>query len=370
MPDKPYVPFQQPDGWYFQRADGSRSKCYPTQVAADAAARFAQQSEDVNRAAKHLARTYFAQPHLPLTILRVGFEKLGRERLRDFRLSATQRRQVLGVSLSRTIGVTGDAELPIAYRRYAALHHDLSALDFEPLLDRLLADSADLITAMVEQVRDDGAADRRIGGNPAWQWVASLLASPQSGVGRDLDDLLANGAVQTPELSRLGSVRTRCALASHVHLVAYVMRELFPVDIESPTQVRAHLVDCLGNSSESVVDALRQEVQDCRAAVKRLALCRASGAPLKGGMMSKEVAECFLGFSELTLAWERFAAFSRTELTPQTCIPEDRPHSSGPKMIDYAGDEWSSRSAWDAIPSGAGVLRPQGQTRSPKGHRA
>jgi hypothetical protein len=148
------------------------------------------------------------------------------------------------------------------------------------------------------------------------------------------------------------------------------MRELFPAAIDSAPQLRAHLIDCLGKNSEGVIDALRQEVQDCRAAVKRLALCRASGAPLKGGVMPKEIAECFLGFSELTLAWERFAAFSRTAVTPQTFNAMTRPHSSGPKVIDYAGDEWSSRSAWDAIPSGAGVLRPQGQTRSPKGRRA
>ncbi len=216
----------------------------------------------------------------------------------------------------------------------------------------------------------DGGADRVLCGFAAWKWAASVLAVPVGGVNRELDEILINGSAPTVELATLTAIRKKCSTGAHVHLLAYLMREHFPSNAVSVPLLREHFISCFLQQSQAILDAARAEAETCRCVVHWAKASVGARDVLSGGTLSESVAMHFFCFDALGGRWEAFEKLGMSAPHSNATRPKLRSHSSGPRMIDYAGDILSSRSAWDAAPLEAGLMRAQGQTRSAKGNRA
>jgi hypothetical protein len=308
------------------------------------------------------------EPHVRLAVLRVGFAALGLDRFRDFHLSYPHRARLDDTSIVIKLGAAIAEDSPQWYQRYWNVFDDLiSCVDWQKGF-RLLQQNADELVDAVAGLLSQDRAFKKLGAHEAWVWAASSLGVGDDGIGRKLDGLIASTTTQLGELSNLSKARRACSFSSHVFLVSSIVHDYFLQDLTSLNRIREQLINAFGSRRDELNAELAEQVESCRAVSADMVACANEKLSLAGGITAASLARAFMGFYVGKCDLEVVNLLAVRKRTYRSAGEENR--RSGPRTLDYAHCALSSTTPWDNVSPGAALLRAQGSTRSPKGHRA
>jgi hypothetical protein len=360
-----YDVFPDGDVWYFEKARGGRSRKHATQEGALSAARASKHHDDVTGAVERLARITVGEPEVVLTILRVAFEELGRDRLADYVLTDPQKRKLLLAGFAVACGL--EYKPTPAVRRYVTLFDDFVNLNWSAAWEAGEMASSELLDGAREILKGD--PNRCIDGREAWKWVASAFGIVVSGVDQTLGDHLVGGNVNDVDLRKLSALIRRRPFRSHVHLLAHLVVTYYVSETFMKSRIQAEFVQCFVSRAEELRCDLNDTVSMCRRAVADAVQCAQAKLVLPGGMRSVSVAQMFLRFDafESDIAWKKIrdTVVQRSRRSDSSSIVR----SSGPKMIDNSRCPLSSHVSRETWPLGARELPAQGQKPSPRGYK-
>lgn len=312
------------------------------------------------------------EPELRWTIIRAGLNGIGPERGWYMRLSRAQERRVHEGIIARSMNMMnrrehsgGEVSLPVTYSEYVQIFNDFTKLDWDSAFGVLEQNCENLISVCTELLRDEEGC-RIESASGSWEWIAAAFGISDGKTDEELSDLERKGAVPAC-LSRFRNAYRACIFRSHLHLLAKILRDHFVIDLSSRPRVRDQIRESFTSRAGELRKSVSNDVVDCRRIVSRLIRCANSSRLLRGGLKPSQAAAHFLGFTEISGHY-RFCLLTEPEVkTPQ---PRPRSRTAALRTISYANLSRFTRPVPEVVPEGAYVLPAQGQTLSPKGHRA
>jgi hypothetical protein len=189
---------------------------------------------------------------VPVTLLRLGFLKLGLHRRDEYDLSLYQKNLEFQRRLSQE--AWPDTVQPNeVYSKYGQLFEDfIHAVNWTRACDELQQNSTDLIDAIVE-VLDEA---KQIEGYQASDWCASIFGLTRPDVVPVLNGMLLKSHFKPGPLFRLGEVRRRPCWNTHVELIKQILVAHFITDVTSYETKRRGFVSAF----TSEIEALRDEL--------------------------------------------------------------------------------------------------------------
>ena len=358
------------EGWHFVDSTGRISKPYSTAEHAETAAL----SRELARMCQHLACDHSDEPQRRWTLLRLAFARLGPERLAQFHLRWDQEKQIRELLCQSSCAggsTAAESSIPTFFHKYVVLFDDVVNLDWQQAIHNLAIGCTTLVDT-VAQLLTKGNPDRLINGYAAYQWAACVFGMGSGGVGQQLDNRLRRGSIESAELAPLSSARMACTFGSHAILVARLLTSYFIHDLTSPASMRQQLLQCISTGFARVHEAVDDEITACQEAVACVVRCARANQMVKGGISSRDAALIFMGFHAIIFprTHEAFVALATPRNQPAISTVRSGTGTGSPRVIDYAACQISRGSVWEHAPISAAILPAQGQTRSPKGHRA